>query len=1016
MADKEISLKLSFKNLTKGEIDEVRRGIAGIGEDIGGTQRKGDALKFAFAGWANEAVKFAKNGLLAIADAAKQVAEGLAQIALDGSKSADIEDAFMRMARAVGIDGVQAIEALEDATAHLIDNTDLMRESQKLMSAGMTPTIEQLRTMGEAARVLSKSTGTDMADAFKVVSDAMLTGRTRALSMMGVLVDTKEATDDLAEAAKEAGVQVDTAAQIESKRQAVLVSLNKLVKDAGVQHLSLAERVQQGRVAWGNFLDDLGMAIARSPVLAAGLEAVSTAIQNAFGDKKGDLIKTIAGLIDDFAISLVKGARTAVTFAKVVGEAFFAAKASIEFMAASSILAMVKLIDTMHALTLTAELLPGAAKVVGFVGGAVTAPLVAQRNTLKAIGDDLMKGATNAAVGFTTWREGANKVDEALAKVVESMEAARGKGVDVQTMAERTGAALGNNLAAGAERSKKLLAELRKEFEQFTRSTVNRGPADVSELFGLPRFGRPPAISTPVRFEEGWLQAPLPITAANPAALMAMMGGGFGLDGRPKPPPLFERLLGPGFAGALSGNVLSALSGGGSVSRTVGGTALSSLLGSKQGLGGLIGTGLSKLGPTIGGALGSVIPGLGTIVGGALGGLVGKLFGPSKTQLAGREADTQIDALRAKLVGPQGLFGTFEQLQAAALEVGVTFSDVWGRRGVDGLSLLTTRIGEFEQKQQAVKTLQDQLGGGIGRLTGSLQAFGGVVPAALRPLVEGLMTSKNLTAEMRGVLQDVTKDPSWQTMQARAEALGIKLSSLGSEFSQARLGDIALGYARDLAMFADAGADMNGVLEGMQDELSDLAEEAIATKSILPETLRPYMQALSDTGRLLDDNGEKIDLNQVKFGDIKDEALQDIVDVLEEIKDLLANALPAAAREGARGISDALTNLPPVEVDVRVRQPHIYAQTEDGGPPVFDTPVRRITRSGWGWLNPGDVAGMPHLTPGMNAAPVNVTFNVNAVDADSVRNWFRRTGVRELTEVLRTSGLARQQFTAAMGA
>ena len=82
-ADKEIGFKLTFKNLTKGEIDEVRRGLAGMGDQVSNVKEKGDALKFAFAGWANEALKFAKDGLLAIASASVQVAEGLAKIALD---------------------------------------------------------------------------------------------------------------------------------------------------------------------------------------------------------------------------------------------------------------------------------------------------------------------------------------------------------------------------------------------------------------------------------------------------------------------------------------------------------------------------------------------------------------------------------------------------------------------------------------------------------------------------------------------------------------------------------------------------------------------------------------------------------------------------------------------------------------------------------------------------------------------------------------------------------------------
>jgi hypothetical protein len=453
--------------------------------------------------------------------------------------------------------------------------------------------------------------------------------------------------------------------------------------------------------------------------------------------------------------------------------------------------------------------------------------------------------------------------------------------------------------------------------------------------------------------------------------------------------------------------IQKAFQGGGSVGKSVGGSLMSSIIGRKEDWTTFFKA--SGLGTTIGGALGSVIPGLGTLLGGALGGLVGKLFGPSKTQIAGREADKEIDAIRAKLVGPNGLFGSFNELQSAALELGLTFSDAWVGRGVDGLAQLTSRLEQFEQKQQAVKALQDALGGGIDRLSSAVQVFGGVVPPALRPMVESLLTSKSLTEQMRGALRGMTEDSSWQSMQARAEALGINLRDLGEHFSQARLGEIAQGYARDIAAFSEQGANMEGVLRGMADELSTLFNDAKATGAELPETLRPWMQRLVDAGLLVDDAGRKLeDLNGVTFEEMEDRALGAVVDILEEIRDLLARGLPAAAREGAEGIAGAFRDLPPVEIDVVARRPHVYAETDDSGPPIFDTPMRRVTRSGWGWLNPGDVAGMPHLTPGATAGGgVNLSVTINANDADSVARWMRRTGGDAFIQLLRESGVHR---------
>jgi hypothetical protein len=117
-----------------------------------------------------------------------------------------------------------------------------------------------------------------------------------------------------------------------------------------------------------------------------------------------------------------------------------------------------------------------------------------------------------------------------------------------------------------------------------------------------------------------------------------------------------------------------------------------------------------------------------------------------------------------------------------------------------------------------------------------LQVFGGVVPSALRPTIEGLLKMSGLPEDMRASLTAIGGDPSWQTMQTRAEDLGIKLSDLGPKFSQARISDIALS-ARD-RMFATrvrCGARTRHVGR-VVDDVSGRWE----TGAALPDTLKPH--------------------------------------------------------------------------------------------------------------------------------------------------------------------------------
>ena len=205
----------------------------------------------------------------------------------------------------------------------------------------------------------------------------------------------------------------------------------------------------------------------------------------------------------------------------------------------------------------------------------------------------------------------------------------------------------------------------------------------------------------------------------------------------------------------------------------------------------------------------------------------------------------------------------------------------------------------------------EQVQTNLGRLQTAVHVFGGVAPAALRPSIQALLEMDGLTADMRAQLEGLAAAPAWQTMQSQAEALGIDLAALGPAFHEAKLTETALGYARTLQGLADIGSDMGRVLVGMQDELSALYQDAVRHGVALPDTLRPYMQTLIEMGGLVDENGEKVeDLNAVAFKEIEDEALTAVVDILEEIRDLLAHGLPDAARTGAEGVADEFRRHP----------------------------------------------------------------------------------------------------------
>ncbi len=197
-------------------------------------------------------------------------------------------------------------------------------------------------------------------------------------------------------------------------------------------------------------------------------------------------------------------------------------------------------------------------------------------------------------------------------------------------------------------------------------------------------------------------------------------------------------------------------------------------------------------------------------------------------------------------------------------------------------------------------------------LTTSLQTFGGVVPRSLRPMVEELLRAGNISGDLRRQLEALTAGPQWQTAVERAKELGIEVSSLGDSVNASRIKDIAFGYLHDLDMFDELKANMDGVLFGMSDELSALALDALKTGQALPKQLEPFLAKLREMGLLVDENGNAI--GDLTFREMEDESLLAVKDVLEEIRDLLANALPQAAEKGAAGLGRAFARIKPPEL------------------------------------------------------------------------------------------------------
>lgn len=396
---------------------------------------------------------------------------------------------------------------------------------------------------------------------------------------------------------------------------------------------------------------------------------------------------------------------------------------------------------------------------------------------------------------------------------------------------------------------------------------------------------------------------------------------GAGLAGLGAAMPWLSQLVAGGSQGAQVG---------GSIGGTVGG-----ILGSSSMFGGMAGMG------GFAGVLGAAAPFLGPIVG-IVGSLIGKLFGPSEGAILGQQADARIGQTQQQLIQQ---FGSVEAI-AGMGPAGAALAEAWGSKNVAGEQWFNQLVTAFQKQNDLLseqKTLQAQIAD---------------IEAQRAALAESLV-------------------PTYAQVVEAANRYGISLEGLGQQVEQLGATTTWTQMLNDIELLSRAGGDMGGILAGMADEISAVVQRSLAFGTTVPANMRPFIEELSRAGLLLNANGEAItDLSTLNWGaavktqaDLVndamaklDETLRGLTDRLAEIADSLANLLPQAAAQSARGIEAALNG---IELpDIRYG-PEPEVQMAAGGIVTRPT-VALIGESG-----PEAVIPLSRMS-----APVAVTINV----------------------------------------
>jgi len=236
-----------------------------------------------------------------------------------------------------------------------------------------------------------------------------------------------------------------------------------------------------------------------------------------------------------------------------------------------------------------------------------------------------------------------------------------------------------------------------------------------------------------------------------------------------------------------------------------------------------------------------------------------------------------------------------------------------------------------------------KMSGELNQLALDAIATGKKLPAAMAPLLEQLLRSGNASDALRDKLLGVANAaiPDWQELEGIAEKYGVTVDSLGPRFQQSKLSATAGQIAKDFDRLVKAGADVNGLLDGMQDEVQSVVTTALKFGLDVPAAMKGMITQLQAMGKLTDENGNALtDLSRLNFAKPIEDSIDALIAKMQELIDVWAGG---PSGPGGPDLGERLRPRHPDEPYLR--------------PQPFDTTQNPWTVPGGGGGRPGALMG-----------------------------------------------------------
>jgi hypothetical protein len=345
--------------------------------------------------------------------------------------------------------------------------------------------------------------------------------------------------------------------------------------------------------------------------------------------------------------------------------------------------------------------------------------------------------------------------------------------------------------------------------------------------------------------------------------------------------------------------------------------------------GGLFGGLKDKLDPgkilnsMIGGGLSSLISGGIGLAAKGLGALFGKLFGGE-----GRKTNAMRDEF---IAAAGGLAQLQEKAAAAGLSLDVLFA-------AKDRKSLEAAISSINKGLDTHAKLLDDIRGKYADVTSKLQNVHDISPE-LQGALEKAFSAKTPAdfANALGIVSGLVDDQiaKQNHLNGLVSKYGLDWTQAGSDFKAAKIDEIAGGLISDFNDLKGIFPDLNVVMRSeFGTAIQDFVDKAQKAGVAVPLGMQPILQVAIDAGRLLDDNGQKVqhleDLH-LTFADKGETAMDKVTSALGRLVDVLEKHLNPGLNTTLNTIA-AIPSEKNVRINIDTYHDDFFSETHGGDP------------------------------------------------------------------------------------